>query len=365
MAQETRRVSGLSLDYIFHPGDTLAEILEDRKMTQFELALRTGVTPKHVSSIVSGKKGVSVSFAKKLEYALGIEAQFWINLQSNYDREIFEYNEAHNITSEEIKVLNNLKEVIQDFQNLGLMKENESNSESVLSLRKILHVSNLNDIPKLAEAAAFRIGEHAPVNPYVLFAWQRMCELYTDDVAIDYALNIQKLRESLDEIKQTMFKKPNVMINELKEILGKCGIIFDIVPNYVGAPVQGYVKNLNDKLLLCITLRGKYSDIFWFTLLHEIGHIIDGDVKNVYVDFNTINNASELNADNFAKNTLLNADKYNDFVMKGKYNSISEIKELANACNVQPFIVIGRLMKEGLIDWSDYSSYRLKYQWND
>ena len=34
--------SGLSRDYIIHPGETLAEVLEDREMTQRELAVRTG-----------------------------------------------------------------------------------------------------------------------------------------------------------------------------------------------------------------------------------------------------------------------------------------------------------------------------------
>ena len=78
-------MSGLSREMIIHPGETLKEILEDRNMSQFELALRAGVTPKHISTIISGEKNISVSFAKKLEYALNVEAEFWINLQTLYD----------------------------------------------------------------------------------------------------------------------------------------------------------------------------------------------------------------------------------------------------------------------------------------
>lgn len=66
----------------------MKEILEDRGMSQKELALRTGVTEAHVSSIVNCQKAISVSYAKKLEYALGIDAGFWINLQANYDKEL-------------------------------------------------------------------------------------------------------------------------------------------------------------------------------------------------------------------------------------------------------------------------------------
>ncbi|WP_274964107.1 helix-turn-helix transcriptional regulator [Tepidanaerobacter syntrophicus] len=43
--------SGLSREFIIHPGETLKEVLEERGMSQKELALRTGVTEAHVSSL--------------------------------------------------------------------------------------------------------------------------------------------------------------------------------------------------------------------------------------------------------------------------------------------------------------------------
>lgn len=82
------KTNGLYPDFIIHPGETLKEILVDREMAQRELALRTSVTEPHISKIIKGSKAISVSFAKKLEYALGIDANFWINLQANYDKEI-------------------------------------------------------------------------------------------------------------------------------------------------------------------------------------------------------------------------------------------------------------------------------------
>lgn len=99
--------SGLSRDYIIHPGETLAEVLEDREMTQRELAVRTGMTEKHISTVIHGQKGISVAFARKLEYALGIEAAFWMNLQANYEREMLEFEELNNITEQELGVPRN------------------------------------------------------------------------------------------------------------------------------------------------------------------------------------------------------------------------------------------------------------------
>lgn len=81
-----RRTNGLSREFIIHPGETLKEILEDKEMSQRELANRTYVTETHVSNVVNCLKPISIAYAKKLEYALGIDAGFWINLQANYDK---------------------------------------------------------------------------------------------------------------------------------------------------------------------------------------------------------------------------------------------------------------------------------------
>ena len=46
------KMNGLSLEFIIHPGETVKEVLEERKMSQEELALRTGYSPKHISEVI-------------------------------------------------------------------------------------------------------------------------------------------------------------------------------------------------------------------------------------------------------------------------------------------------------------------------
>lgn len=83
---------GMSYEFIICPGETLAEILKDRGITQEELANRTGMTKEYIEALLDGENDISSSFAEKLEYVLGIEKEFWINLQANYDKELIEYN---------------------------------------------------------------------------------------------------------------------------------------------------------------------------------------------------------------------------------------------------------------------------------
>ena len=105
---------GISRDLIIHPGETIADVLEDRGITQAELASRAGVSPAYVSNVIAGKKGISANFAMGLEYALGVPKSFWLNLQANYEAELLEANELQTITEEERIVREDLKEIVKE-----------------------------------------------------------------------------------------------------------------------------------------------------------------------------------------------------------------------------------------------------------
>lgn len=356
-----KNLVGLSPDYIIHPGETLAEVIEDRDMTQRELAVRTGMTEKHISTVIHGKKNISAAFARKLEYALGIETSFWMNLQANYDRELLEFEELNNITEEELNVLKSLREVTEEWTSLGWLDERANPAAMIFDYRMILGISNLLDIPKISYAAAYRAqSKNASVDPYVLFAWQRMCELLTKKIEIADEVDVDKLRLSIPEIKKVMFMRANQIQKRLSEIFSDCGIAFRIVPNFTGAPVQGFIKRTEEgALILCMTLRQKFADIFWFTLFHEIAHILNGDTKHEFIDFDSVSGDVEAKADSMAGEFLINSDEYEAFVKAEGYKSSSEIESFAASQNVKDYIVQGRLMKEQLIPWSA----RPRYEW--
>ena len=69
--------TGISHNLIIHPGETIADVLEERGITQAELSSRAGVSSAYVSNVIAGKKGISVNFARGLEYALGVPKSFW------------------------------------------------------------------------------------------------------------------------------------------------------------------------------------------------------------------------------------------------------------------------------------------------
>ena len=68
-----------------HPGELIKDELKERNLTQKELSEMTGVKPSVLSETINGKRSVSLNVAVALEKALGISAEVWMNLQTQYD----------------------------------------------------------------------------------------------------------------------------------------------------------------------------------------------------------------------------------------------------------------------------------------
>ena len=359
------KMSGLSRDMIIHPGETLKEVMEDRNMSQQELAYRTGVTPKHISTVLNGEKNITSSVEKKLKYAFNIDAELWMNLQADYDNELMEFDELHNISTEDISIFKKLKDEITFIYKNNFVQKFDTLEEQILELRKYLNISELNSIPSLVSSGAFRAQTSVNYDPYVLFAWQRICDSLSEKIEIKempQADQIAKLIEICPKIKELSLLPQEKFIAKLQEYFSSCGIAFVIAPSFKGAPVQGYIKTTqNGKTAICMTFRQKRADIFWFTLFHEIAHFINGDSKQKFIDFESTENSRELKADLFAQNTLIEQDEYQNFISEQNF-TLNSIKEFSKKQNILPAILIGRMQKEKLLKWTDYPEQIVKYE---
>lgn len=356
------KMNGLSLDFIIHPGETIKEFLEERNMNQEELAIRTGFTPKHVSEVVNGKKDISAAFAKSLEYVFGAPMSFWINLQGIYDREILEYKEQQEIDETEIQIAKKLKEVIKYAEELNLIGKIKNVTSQIMELRNICNVKNLNYIQLLySNKVAFRKSQVVDTDIFVLYAWLRICELYSQTQSVENFYDEELLISSIPEIKKCMFLEKDKAMLKLQSIFLKCGIIFQVVKNLKGAPVQGFIKKYNGRIILTMTTRRKFADEFWFTLFHEIGHLLNGDVGDIqFVDYQETKSQMETLADEFASDTLINDEEYQKFI-SGNVDE-NKIKRFAKTQNVEPFIVVGRLQKDNN-NYRMFHDLKVKYDW--
>ena len=309
--------TGISRDLIIHPGEYLADILDDRDISQAELATRTAVSEAFVSKVINGKKDISSKFAMALEYALGTPKTFWLNLQANYEAQLVEYSQSYTITEEEKEVKLALREVIAYLRRIGLIPSAEPLDELILSLRRVLQVTNLGSLKDLVPVGEFRISDKHTINEYVLGAWLRICQITNDNKKVNGSFDKRYLPDLVAKLRPVMFEKAENLDDRISSIMGDYGIRFSIVKNFKGAPVQGYIAKAKDESIrMAITIRGAYAGIFWFSLFHEIGHLYNDDLNKTtkFIDGISMKKIpKEDAADEFAREAMLNGTQYNAF----------------------------------------------------
>ncbi len=339
-------------------------------MSQKELALRIGMSEKHISTVLSGEKKISVSLARKLAIVFEKDYKYWTDLQTEYDNYQLLCEEKNNITPEEKAILKPTKEIFGYLVEERLLHNDCSDVDKVLQFRDFLCVADLTAASKISYNAAYRaqLKGNSAVDANVLFVWQRLCEKLTDRVEnVAETLNIDLLISKLGEIRSLInVSEPNVFRMHLQKIFAECGIAFEVVRHFKGAPVQGFIKKAESgRNILCLTIRNGRADIFWFTLFHELGHIVNGDFSMRFVDFPSVDNAVERAADKFASEMLIPTEQFNRFIKNYDYRHLAEIEKFAHKVGIPSFMVIGRLQKMELLDWSAYNDRIPKYKWVD
>lgn len=71
-------------DWISPPGETIADLIEERDWSQADLAKHLGCTPNHISLLINGKAPITEEIALKLENVLGSSTSFWLSREAQY-----------------------------------------------------------------------------------------------------------------------------------------------------------------------------------------------------------------------------------------------------------------------------------------
>jgi hypothetical protein len=134
----------------------------------------------------------------------------------------------------------------------------------------------------------------------------------------------------------------------LREKFKEAGVIFVVLPNLPGSKTNGATKKIGDNILLMVNNRRLFSDIFWFTLFHEIGHIMNGDYGITFEGEDC-----EDAADKYAEDKLIPSDAYQSFIQAGRFD-VNSIRRFANLIDRDPGIPLGRLKNDKKVSYDNY-----------
>lgn len=341
----------------FHPGSYVEEIVDELNITQNEFAERLGTSSKTLSKIINGEERISTDVANKLAKTTGVSIKTWLNLQATYDAKLIEIEDMQD--EDEKRACELIDFSYFKTHNL-VEKRRYSINEKIKELRKLLNLSNLSMLYEFNNAVSYRntreFDEKSIVNSNVML-----------ELAIDVARNgtdrkydKQKLENCLPEIRKMTTESPEKFFPHLKQILLECGIVLVGLPKLQNANLNGATKKFkNGSVLLLITDRNKKADIFWFSLIHELGHIYN---KDFYTDYHDIERykKKEKEADLFAQNFFIPREKYDKFIASGVFTE-TVILKFAEELEILPSILIGRLENEGYVQHHEYSHLKPSY----
>jgi HTH-type transcriptional regulator/antitoxin HigA len=333
------------------PGATIREQLENRGMMQKEFALRMGLSEKHVSRLINGKVELTQDVALKLEFVLGIPAAFWNNLEAIY-REQLKRIELENELEEDAEIASRFP--YSKMAAFGWVKDTRKVHEKVFNLRHFFEVAKLSLLEQPGIAYR-RTGVKGKMD-YSLVAWAQKAKL--EARKYDTApINISKLEQRIPQIRSLTTKDPEEFCSILIDQFSECGVALVFLPHIGGSFLHGATFYDGNHIVMGLTVRGKYADIFWFSLFHEMCHIIRGHINEV----NNADDMQEKEADDFAKDILIPPDKYMYFIGKNCFAKDCII-EFATEIGVSPGIVLGRLQKENYVPYDRYNDLKVQYQ---
>lgn len=83
------------LKRVVHPGEILRDELDEAGVSPTEFARQIGVPPNRVGQIIAGKRSITGDTALRLGHWFGVNPQFWLNLQTQFDLVVAERQVGH------------------------------------------------------------------------------------------------------------------------------------------------------------------------------------------------------------------------------------------------------------------------------
>lgn len=348
-------------DYAVPPGQTLQETIDALGIDQRELASRTGLSAKHINQMIKGVAPITHETAISLERVTGVPARMWNNLESNYREQMARLSERERLQ--------------QDLEWMRTIPTNELAARKVIEPRanKVELLEAVLAFFGVASVEAWKDGWSMPQFSFrkslsfdgqvgAMATWLRLGEL--DAMKVECKpFEKATFRAALDEVRRLTVKGPDVFVPKMTSLCAESGVALALVPEIKGAPVSGAAKWLTAaKAMICLNLRGKYNDRFWFTFFHEAGHVLNDSKKETYIDVEYRDDPREHAANEFAAGILIPHEFVPELPRLTEYRLA---ESFAQRIGIAPGIVVGRLQCEGIIKYHQFNGLKQKLKWSD
>lgn len=348
---------------VFPPGEYIRDELGARGWTQDVLATIIGRSPRLVNEIISAKRAITPETAQLLSEAFGTSAQVWMNLESTYRLSLVRSQGSLIARRARLYGIAPVKEMVKR----GWLEDSDSIEILERRVQEFYELPSLDDAPRPFPHAARKSTSYADVTP-------AQCAWLFRAGHLAKTLNVRPFTESRLEkalVRLSWLRRESTGLRDVPMVLADAGIRFLIVEQLPQSRIDGSAFWLDAKSpVVVLTLRYDRIDWFWYTLMHDLMHIVHGDGRPTtakqdergFLEIDLVGQKvtakaerppNERRADEAASEFLIPAAELNKFMVavRPRYSKGS-IVAFAESVKVHPGIVVGRLQHEGEIPFS-------------
>jgi HTH-type transcriptional regulator / antitoxin HigA len=343
----------------FGPGYFIREQMEIRGWVQEELADVLGISPKHLSSILQDKQSLSIENAKKLSSAFNTSPQYWLNLDNDY-RLWLEHEKQEHTATVESKAIIYSRMPVRDMMKKGWLTPTRDLKVLIGEVKAYWTIPDLNFqfleetvLPYYKKSEAYN-----QFNASYAATWFQMAKKYSEGINVP-AYNKQALEELYKNIFSFTNKQNGILL--FLNSLHACGVKFFVLPHLEKTYLDGAAFLHNGNPVVVYTARYKRIDNFWFTVAHEIAHVLKHlNDKTPFVLDNFREETTdklEYEANALASKHLKHIEILEFLEPFFSYLSVDRIEECSRALHIHPAIIIGALAFNKKISFRNQSLF--------
>jgi len=339
----TYKARDVRFDFAPQPGRMLQRELDEHSISQAQLAARTGLSTKHINLVIKGTAAMSPEVAVTLEQVLGSPAETWLRMEAAY--------QTHQARAERREALAGFVGWAAAFPSQILIDrkviEAADNGPQIAGkLLQFFGVASPAAYEKtwLEPQASYKRSQLHTIDSNLTALWIRLSELHASTkIKNAPPFDGEKLRAAAGAIPKLTVKKIDTAFRDAQALLLDAGVVLVFVPEIPSTRISGVSRWMNGTPMIAVTSRYKSLDGLWFTILHEIAHVLLHPKRSTFVDdgFKADDDADlqEAAANKFAETHLI-APAYKKTLESA--TTPEQIRSLAAALEVSPSVVAGQ-----------------------
>jgi HTH-type transcriptional regulator/antitoxin HigA len=343
----------------FGPGYFIQEQMDFRHWIQEDLADVMGVSEKHLNKILKNKQPITLDMARLLGEIFGTSPQYWINIDTGYRLWLEQERSGEEIAAD-LKGIIYERMPVNDMIRKGWLQPFKDVDDLKIQVLEFWSWEKLDFslLDKQLPCLTRRSEAYNQFNASYALTWYRKaCNVaYKKKVSIYDPEKFKTLYEDL----HSYTIKPDGINLFIKE-LSKVGVIFFVLPHLLKTYLDGAAFYSRENPVIVYTGRYHRIDNFWFTVAHEIAHILKhlndktpfilDDLKNGTID------KLEREANEIASNHLKYSEISSFLEPYIGYLSTSRVEECVEKYEVHPAIIVGKLAHDEKISYANQRLY--------